>query len=45
MRAIIRIGKKANRIKKESPNEGTETSLNFGNIKLPHFLHKKRIPE
>ena len=43
MRAIIRIGKEAN-IKKESPNEGTETTkfpLILGNIRR----NKKRIPE
>ena len=38
---VLRI---AGMIKKESPNEGTETRLNLSTIHLIR-THKKRIPE
>ena len=44
MRAIVSIGKKANRIKKESPNEGTETAIHFHTYMLLILLIKKESP-
>ena len=45
VRCAVIFALAATRIKKESPNEGTETILLLFVNKFPTSQHKKRIPE